>query len=411
MLNSLSQRTHILGVTLGCVLLTVRPNCTRIALRIHVWLCSLILFKYSGYLVCCINLVLSEVGYDIIMTKGKAASTKSTRHMRTCPWVMQRFCSQPSMATQSSSSMGASSSASAQPNAASPPQDPSTPGGGGAQGAAQDLRAFCREALYECITQEKPGSLQSYLLLYSLMQGILGNGNPPGIVCSHHPSAGACSCTMHQVSWTMLPGMLQNVDQDKQSMIQHCWNPQISSEKPSTNIRVNSNARELAGLRQVNLDQLPTVYAFSPWSARDHQICFNKEWSSSSCCVSIYQACVTHILTLACCMLSYHTLTCICSFCLHQQILGFAADRHKVKGLVGGLPPATALWNLKLALAYYSTSQARLLSEMSTSVASGILHLYFQGNIYLHIRFKQLTMVDQNALDPNCCQPVTAVGL
>lgn len=50
------------------------------------------------------------------------------------------------------------------------------------QGAAQELRAFCREALYECITQEKPGSLQSYLLVYSLMQGILGGSHPPGTV-------------------------------------------------------------------------------------------------------------------------------------------------------------------------------------------------------------------------------------
>ena len=50
------------------------------------------------------------------------------------------------------------------------------------QGAVQELRAFCREALYECITQEKPGSLQSYLLVYSLMQGILGGSHPPGTV-------------------------------------------------------------------------------------------------------------------------------------------------------------------------------------------------------------------------------------
>ena len=43
-----------------------------------------------------------------------------------------------------------------------------------------------------------------------------------------------------------------------------------------------------------------------------------------------------------------------------------AADIHKVKGLVGGLPPATALWNLKLALTYYSTSQAQLLCDTGT---------------------------------------------
>lgn len=97
-------------------------------------------------------------------------------HMPNCAWVLQRFCSQPS------SGMGASSSSSPQAAASSLPGDPITLGGGGVQGAAQELRAFCREALYECITQEKPGSLQSYLLLYSLMQGILGGGSPPGTV-------------------------------------------------------------------------------------------------------------------------------------------------------------------------------------------------------------------------------------
>ena len=44
------------------------------------------------------------------------------------------------------------------------------------------------------------------------------------------------------------------------------------------------------------------------------------------------------------------------------------AGRHKVKGLTAGLPPSVALWNLKLALAYYNTSQINLLSEL-TAVA------------------------------------------
>ncbi len=48
-------------------------------------------------------------------------------------------------------------------------------------GAVEELRAFCRQALYECITQEKPGSLPSYLLLYGLMQGILGADNGSGV--------------------------------------------------------------------------------------------------------------------------------------------------------------------------------------------------------------------------------------
>ena len=63
-----------------------------------------------------------------------------------------------------------------------------------------------------------------------------------------------------------------------------------------------------------------------------------------------------------------------------------ATDRHKVKGLVGGLPPATALWNLKLALAYYSTSQVQLLSDLST-VAGSFPDTPFQNLIlryYLH---------------------------
>ena len=101
--------------------------------------------------------------------------------------VVQRFCSHSSMAQPSSSSIAASSDPSSQPAASSPPQDPNIlgegvadPSVGGAQGAAQDLRAFCREALYECITEEKPGSLPSYLLLYSLMRGLVGGSNTPG---------------------------------------------------------------------------------------------------------------------------------------------------------------------------------------------------------------------------------------
>ncbi|KAL3162204.1 hypothetical protein ABBQ32_009910 [Trebouxia sp. C0010 RCD-2024] len=105
------------------------------------------------------------------------------------PFIMafaQRFCSQSSMAQPSSSRMAASSDPpSPQPAAPSPPQDPSSlgeggedPSMGGTQGLAQGLRTFCREALYECITQEKPGSLPSYLLLYSLMQGLRGGSKP-----------------------------------------------------------------------------------------------------------------------------------------------------------------------------------------------------------------------------------------
>lgn len=104
----------------------------------------------------------------------------AVRANQLCAWILQRFCSQPSMATQSSSGMGTASSSSSHPAAPPLPEDPNPQGGGGAQGAAQDLRAFCREALYECITEEKPGSLASYLLLYSLMQGIMGGSHSPG---------------------------------------------------------------------------------------------------------------------------------------------------------------------------------------------------------------------------------------
>ena len=99
-----------------------------------------------------------------------------------CAWILQRFCSQPSTATQSSCRLGATLCSPSHPAAAPLPEDPTARGGGGAQGAAPDLRAFCREALYECITEEKPGSLASYLLLYSLMQGMLGSSHPPGIM-------------------------------------------------------------------------------------------------------------------------------------------------------------------------------------------------------------------------------------
>lgn len=63
--------------------------------------------------------------------------------------------------------------------------------------------------------------------------------------------------------------------------------------------------------------------------------------------------------------------SCMCSLaCRFHTSLQLAADRPKVKGLIGGLPPASALWNLQLALAYYSTSQARLISDLSTVAGS-----------------------------------------
>ena len=46
------------------------------------------------------------------------------------------------------------------------------------------------------------------------------------------------------------------------------------------------------------------------------------------------------------------------------------AGKHKVKGLTAGLPPAIALWNLKLGLAYYNTSQINLISELSALASS-----------------------------------------
>ena len=66
----------------------------------------------------------------------------------------------------------------------------------------------------------------------------------------------------------------------------------------------------------------------------------------------------------------------MCAALLVSISVLLAADRHKVKGLVGGLPPTTALWNLKLALAYYSTSQAQLLSELSTLAGSFLVCLF-----------------------------------
>lgn len=41
--------------------------------------------------------------------------------------------------------------------------------------AVHEFQTFCRNTLYECITQEKPASLQSYLALQSLMDGLLSS--------------------------------------------------------------------------------------------------------------------------------------------------------------------------------------------------------------------------------------------
>lgn len=93
---------------------------------------------------------------------------------------LQRFCSQPSSVPSLQTPPLPPSSAPQQPGE-------SAKGHFGSQGrqaahkAAEELRAFCREALHECITQEKPGSLQSYVLLYSLMHGVLGAEGGPGM--------------------------------------------------------------------------------------------------------------------------------------------------------------------------------------------------------------------------------------
>lgn len=87
--------------------------------------------------------------------------------------------------------------------------------------------------------------------------------------------------------------------------------------------------------------------------------------------MSICQACLTLHLTLGC------SIPIFAPLLLYKYTYGqLAADRPKVKGLIGGLPPASALWNLKLALAYYSTSQARLLSDLST-----IAGMFFAGSL------------------------------
>ncbi len=49
------------------------------------------------------------------------------------------------------------------------------------------------------------------------------------------------------------------------------------------------------------------------------------------------------------------------------------AGKHKVKGLTAGLPPTTALWNLKLALAYYSSSLGNLSADLASRSSSGSL--------------------------------------
>ena len=98
---------------------------------------------------------------------------------------MQRFCSQrlpgPTPPSPEGSEPSSSSSSERQD-----PAEGSSQTRRAVQGAAEELRAFCREALYECITQEKPGSLQSYLLLYSLMQGLMGKDQGTGGLHSSH---------------------------------------------------------------------------------------------------------------------------------------------------------------------------------------------------------------------------------
>ena len=44
-----------------------------------------------------------------------------------------------------------------------------------------------------------------------------------------------------------------------------------------------------------------------------------------------------------------------------------------MKGLTAGLPPTTALWNLKLALAYYSSSLGNLSADIASRSSSGSL--------------------------------------
>ena len=107
---------------------------------------------------------------------------------------LQRFCSKPT--TPPSLHHPRSRSSSSQPQESGPDVS-ARQGARGAPGAVEELRAFCRQALYECITQEKPGSLPSYLLLFGLMQGILGADNGSGVY--PHSLARTHGHTMHWV--------------------------------------------------------------------------------------------------------------------------------------------------------------------------------------------------------------------
>ncbi len=107
-----------------------------------------------------------------------------------CP--LQRFCSKPT--TPPSLCHSTSRSSSSQPQESGPDVN-ARQRGRGAPGAIEELRAFCRQALYECITQEKPGSLPSYLLLFGLMQGILGADDGSGVY--PHSLARTHGHTMH----------------------------------------------------------------------------------------------------------------------------------------------------------------------------------------------------------------------
>lgn len=92
------------------------------------------------------------------------------------------------------------------------------------------------------------------------------------------------------------------------------------------------------------------------------------------------------------------TLTVIRFFMVHRLVpsspciindFELGAGKYKVKGLTGGLPSTTALWNLKLALAYYSTSQAVLLTELGTNAGSLFTNLdCSQVNLVVQLQSK-----------------------
>ena len=71
---------------------------------------------------------------------------------------------------------------------------------------------------------------------------------------------------------------------------------------------------------------------------------------------------------------------------LSAKFEAFCIGLHNAKALTAGLPPATALWNLKMALAYYSSSLANASADLATQCsASGLQGIGITLDLTTHL--------------------------